>query len=60
MAPVNAADVQARATGGDEDVVGATVAKELLAKLKVVGQHSTGRRMKRHQTRSTELGRSDR
>ena len=57
---MNAADVQARTPGGDEDVAAAAVTDELLTTPKVVGQHSAGRRMKRHQPRSTELGGSDR
>ena len=57
---MNAADVQARTTGGDEDVAAAAVAHELLTTLKVVGQRRACRRMKRYQAGSTKLCSSDR
>src|SRR4030095_7533309 len=57
---MNAADVQARTAGGNEDVAAVAVANELLATLKVVGQRGACRRMKRYQAGSTQLCSSDR
>src|SRR5438552_18845964 len=57
---MNAADIQARTAVEHEHVPAAALAHKLLATPNIVSQHGTGRRMKRHQTGSTELGSSDR
>ena len=56
---MNAAEVEPRATIGNEHIIGRAVAEELFASLKVVDQHSACGWMEGYETSSTELGRPD-
>jgi hypothetical protein len=56
---VNAAEVEPRATIGNEHIVGGAVAEKLFASLKVVDQYGACGWMEGHETSSTELCRPD-